>query len=101
MSDPKTPTKKRSAIKAIALVGVLLLIAGIGLWLYTDSVINRLEQILNDLNLTTKQRYDFEGSLAWWRDTKVHGYGLLSIVLVTLGLCALEYVIIYAMVRPQ
>jgi hypothetical protein len=101
MSNPKTPTKKRSTIKAIALVGVLLLIAGIGLWLYTDSVIKGLEQMLSDPNLTQNQRDRFEGSLAWWRDTKVHGYGILSIVLVAIGLCALEYSIIYVMVQPQ
>jgi hypothetical protein len=99
MSDPKTP-KKRSAIKAIALVGVILLIAGIGLWFYTDSVIRGLEQMLSDPNLTQSQRDRFEGSLVWWRDAKVHGYGILSIVLVTVGLCALEYAIICVMVRP-
>jgi hypothetical protein len=101
MPDPKTPLKRKRALKAITLIGALLLIIGIGLWLYTDSVIRGLEQILDDPNLTINQRNSFEGSLQWWRTTKITGYGLLSIILVTIGLCALEYAIIYVMVRPQ
>jgi hypothetical protein len=101
MSDSKTSLKRKGAIKAITLIGVILLIAGIGLWLYTDSVIKGHEQILNDPNLSQDQRWSWEGSLEWWREAKITRFDPLSITLITIGLCALEYAIIYVMVRPQ
>lgn len=101
MSDPKTPLKRKGALKAITLIGALLLIIGIGLWLYTDSVIKGHEQILKDKSLTQEQIWGWEGSLQWWRAAKITTYDPLSIILITIGLCVLEYVIIYVMVRPQ
>jgi hypothetical protein len=101
MSNPKTTQKIKGAIKAIILVGTLLIIIGIGLWLYTDSVIKGHEQILEDPNLTLDERNRWEGSLQWWKTAKLTKYGPISIILITMGLCALEYASIYVMVRPE
>jgi hypothetical protein len=88
-------TKRKRSLAAILFMGVILLVIGISLWLYTDSVITGHEQRLNDPNLTLEQRWQWEGSLQWWKTAKTTTFNPTSIILITIGLCAFEYAIIY------
>ncbi|MDH7478236.1 MAG: hypothetical protein QHH17_07640 [Candidatus Bathyarchaeota archaeon] len=97
MSKPE----RKYVQKLVALIGIVLLAMGIGLWLYTESVVRGHEHLLNDPNLTQEQRWECEGSLQWWRTAKKTLYDPLAIILVTIGFCAIEYVIIYLIVRSS
>jgi len=97
MTKPKT----KRHIKTIASIGILLLIIGISLWLYTDSVIRGHEQLLDNPNLTPQQKWDYEGSYQWWKTAKKTTYDPLTIILITIGLIAIEYTIIYIIVQPE
>jgi hypothetical protein len=97
MSKPKMKFLQ----KIIASIGIILLTIGVGLWLYTESVVRGHEQLLNDPKLTQEQRWECEGSLQWWRIAKKTLYDPLAIILVTIGFCAIEYVIIYLIVRSS
>ena len=101
MSNPKTTLKRKHLLIAITSIGALLLITAISLWLYTDSIIQGHEQLLNNPNLTQQQRWAYEGSLQWWKTAKTTTYNPLSIILITIGLCAIEFAIIYAIVQHQ
>jgi len=92
---------KKRHIKITSSIGILLLTIGIGLWLYTDSVTRGLEQLLNNPNLTEQQRWAYEGSLQWWKTAKKTTYDPISIILVTIGLVAIEYTIIYIIAQPE
>lgn len=97
MSKPE----RKYVQKIVALIGIVFLIMGVGLWLYTESIVRGHEELLNDPNLTQEQRWACEGSLEWWRAAKRALYDPLAIVLVTIGFCAIEYVIIYLIVRSS
>lgn len=97
MSKPK----RKYLQKVVALIGIVFLTMGVGLWVYTESVVRGHEQLLNDPNLTQEQRWECEGSLLWWRTAKRTLYDPLAIILVTIGFCAVEYVIIYLIVRSS
>lgn len=97
MSNPK----RKNSLRIITAIGALLLIIGISLWLYTSSIIQGHEQLLNNPNLTQEQRWNYEGSLQWWKTAKATTYDPLSIILISLGLCAIEYTIIYLVARSE
>jgi hypothetical protein len=101
MSNPKITQKRKNPLKIITAIGALLLITGISLWLYTNSIIQGHEQLLNNPNLTQQQRWNHEGSLQWWKTAKTTTYDPLSIILITLGLCAIEYTIIHTVARSE
>jgi len=101
MSNPKTTPKRKNLLKIITAIGTLLLITGITLWLYTNSIIQGHEQLLNNPNLTQQQRWTYEGSLQWWKTAKTTTYNPLSIILISLGLCAIEYTIIYLIAQSE
>jgi hypothetical protein len=92
---------KRNKLTVIFLTGAILLITGVTLLLYTNSVIQGHEQILNNPNLTQQERWDYEGSLEWWRMAKITTYDPIAVILITTGLVALLYVTLWAIVRPQ
>lgn len=95
MSKLKILTKKNKRA-AIFWTGTLLLITGAALWLYTGSVIQNHEQLLKNPDLTSEERWRYEGSLQWWRTAKTATYDPLSIVLITIGVVAIEYTFLHA-----
>jgi hypothetical protein len=96
-----TKPKRKNTPTIIASAGIILLTIGISLWLYTDFVIRGHEQLLNNTELTQEERWKIEGSLQWWITAKETRYEPLTIILVTIGLCAIEYAIIYLLVQPS
>jgi len=100
MSKLKTPTK-RKRLTAIFGTGAILLITGISLWLYTNSVIQTHEQLLSNTNLTLEEKWRYEGSLQWWKTARITTYDPIAVTLITIGLVAILYTILYAIVQPQ
>ncbi|MEM0358309.1 MAG: hypothetical protein QXL77_08090 [Candidatus Bathyarchaeia archaeon] len=68
---------------------------------YTDGMIQANQQALQNPNLTQQQRWAIEGSLQWWIIMRAAIYGPLSVTLMTAGLIALLYVVLWAIVQPQ
>lgn len=101
MSKTKTAILANRKITAIFLIGAILLIVGVAIFTYTDGMIQVNQQVLQNPNLTQQQRWAVEGSLQWWIIMKAALYGPLSITLMTAGLIALLYVILWAIVQPQ
>lgn len=99
MSRLKTLIKRKRALTVVFLAGVSLLIIGIALWLYTDSVVQSHEQLLNHSNLTQQEIWRLEGSLQWWKTAKKTTYDPLAIILITIGVCAIEYPVIYTIAQ--
>jgi len=100
MSNP-TRLMKRNKLTVIFLTGAILLIIGVALWLYTNSVIQGHEQLLNNPNLTQQEKWNYEGSLGWWKMAKITLYDPIAVILITAGLVALLYVTLWAIIQPQ
>lgn len=100
MSNP-TRLMKRNKLTAIFLTGTILLIIGVALWLYTNSVIQGHEQLLNNPNITQQEKWNYEGSLEWWKMAKITTYDPIAVILITAGLIALLYVTLWAIIQPQ
>jgi len=92
---------KRNKLTAIFLTGTIILIIGVALWLYTNSVIQGHEQLLNNPNLTQQEKWNYEGSLGWWKMAKITLYDPIAVILITAGLVALLYVTLWAIIQPQ
>ena len=100
MSNP-TRLMKRNKLTVIFLTGAILLIIGVALWLYTNSVIQGHEQLLNNPNITQQEKWNYEGSLEWWKMAKITTYDPIAVILITAGLIALLYVTLWAIIQPQ
>jgi len=100
MSNP-TRLMKRNKLTVIFLTGAILLIIGVALWLYTNSVIQGHEQLLNNPNITQQEKWNYEGSLEWWKMAKITTYDPIAVILITAGLVALLYVTLWAIIQPQ
>jgi len=92
---------KRNKLTAIFLTGTIILIIGVALWLYTNSVIQGHEQLLNNPNITQQEKWNYEGSLGWWKMAKITLYDPIAVILITAGLVALLYVTLWAIIQPQ
>jgi hypothetical protein len=42
---------------------------------------------------------EYEGALQWWRDAKRTLFDPISMILITVGVCVLEYALIYVAVQ--
>jgi hypothetical protein len=100
MASPKTALLKNKKITLIFLAGAVLLIVGVALWAYTNSVVQAHQQILQNPNLTQQQKWQTEGSLQWWMMTKITVYDPAALILIVTGLVALEYVTLWAIIQP-
>ena len=95
-----TTLLKNRKTTLLFITGAILLLAGIILWLYTDATIQNLQQILQDPNLTQDDRNKAQGSLDWWTNAKTTLYYPTAITLITIGLIALLYVALWAIIQP-
>jgi hypothetical protein len=95
-----TTLLKNKKITLTFITGATLLLAGLTIWLYTNSTIQTLQQILQDQNLPQQQRWDYEGELEWWTNTKTTIYDPVALILITTGLIALLYVALWAITQP-
>jgi len=92
---------KRNKLTVIFLTGAILLIIGVALWLYTNSVIQGHEQLLNNPNITQQEKWNYEGSLERWKMAKITLYDPIAVILITAGLVALLYVTLWTIIQPQ
>ncbi|MEM0007916.1 MAG: hypothetical protein QXU45_03140 [Candidatus Bathyarchaeia archaeon] len=101
MSNPKIILLQNRKITVIFLVGAVLLTIGVALWFYIDGIIQAHQQTLQNPNLTLQQRWATEGSLQWWITAKATLYCPTAATLITVGLIALLYVTLWAIVQPS
>jgi len=93
---------KRNKIAASFWIGAILILTGIGISVYVDSVIKSHEEKLFLWNLTQEERLRYEGSLEWWRMAKITTYDPLSIILIAVGLVVITYSFLLAIkYRPN
>lgn len=100
MTKHNTILLKNKKITIIFLTGAILTIVGVALWVYTDGVIRAHKQALQNPNLTQQERWALEGSLRWWINAELTLYGPVAITLITAGIIALLYVILWAIIQP-
>jgi len=55
-------------LQIVTLFGILLLIFGTGMFIYSLNLIEENEQILNSTEFTLDKLWDFESSLNWWKN---------------------------------
>jgi hypothetical protein len=72
-------------------IGAILILTGIGLSIYVDSVIKSQEEKLFFSDLTQQERWDLEGSYQWWRMARITIYDPTSIMLIAVGLVVLTH----------
>jgi len=92
---------KRNQFKVTVGTGVLLLIIGAGLWLYTNLEIQFREERLNTPNLTLEETWRYEGSLQWWRTAYTTTLYPATVISITIGLIALICPILWAIVQQR
>ena len=54
--------------KTILVIGIVFIVTGVSLWVFTGLNILTREQTLSDTNLSVEERARIEGSLRWWRE---------------------------------
>jgi len=98
---PKTKNKKKQhKITIIFIIGATLILAGITLSIYTDTIIKIHEEKLFLWNLTQEEKWQTEGSLKWWRMAKITIYDPAATLLIATGLITIVYAIILAIKQP-
>jgi len=97
MSNPKILMRRKLAV---ILAGGLFIVIGMALWLFTDFVIQGHEQILSNPDLIQEEKWRWEGSLQWWTtaETTCHS---TSIILITIGVCAIELTLLHTILQPE
>jgi len=86
---------RKNKIAASFWIGAILILTGIGLAVYADSMIKGLQQKLLS-NLTREERWAYEGAYEWWRINKVTLFDPVSLILMAVGLVAISYSFICA-----
>jgi hypothetical protein len=68
-----------------ALLGILFLVIGVSLLVYSISAIHNSEQVSSSADLTLEQMWHYDGSLLWWRNAWVTLFLPLTAVFMTFG----------------
>jgi len=84
------------AFVVLFIIGAGILIIGIFLSTYTDSVIGGIQEILNQGNLSQDQRNYFEGMLNWWNAQKITFYSPVAYLLTAIGVVIVIFSIVYS-----
>jgi hypothetical protein len=95
-SNKKTMPWSWKYFCAIFLVGSILLTFGYVVAWYPQSVISGLEDRLNNSNLSQNDKWDVQGSLAWWKLAKVDTFAPLSNIIILLGVLLILLSITYS-----
>jgi hypothetical protein len=83
---------QKSKIAASFWIGAILILTGIIISVYVDSVIKVHEEKLFFWNLPDgPEKWAIEGSWEWWRMAKITIYDPISIIIIAIGLIALIY----------
>ena len=76
-------TKNRFRVSA--LLGILFLVIGVSLLVYSISAIQDHEQLSNSADFALEQMWNYDGSLRWWRNSYVTLFLPLTAAFLTLG----------------
>ena len=79
------------------LIGAVILIIGLALSTYTDSVIGFLRGVLREGFLSQAQRDYFQGMYEWWTLAKVTFYNPIAYLLMVIGVIVLVFSIFYSL----
>ena len=79
------------------LIGAVILIIGLALSTYTDSVIGFLHEVLREGGLSQAQRDYFQGMYEWWTLAKVTFYHPIAYLLIVIGIIVLVFSIFYSL----
>jgi len=103
MSEPKGSKARflfaRNRFGAFFWAGVALLVLGVGIFWYANSVV-QAEELLLQGNLTVIERDRISGSLAWWRIALITVYNPMSLVLIIVGIFCILYASGWASLQP-
>ena len=79
--------------------GVVLLVLGLGILLYVNSVVTAHEQMLQS-DLTSGERDRMNGSLTWWRIAQITFYNPICIIFIVAGVFCVLYACAWASLQP-
>lgn len=83
---------QKSKIAACFWIGAILILTGIVISVYVDSMIKIHEEKLFFWDLPEgPEKWAIEGSWEWWRMAKITIYDPTSIILIAVGLITLSY----------
>ena len=82
-------------LKALFLVGVVLLIAGLLVFWYSSTVISDLYAKLEQGGLSPGDEGYLRGSLDWWQATSVAVFEPISYVIIAIGSIFASYSVVY------
>jgi hypothetical protein len=89
----------RNRFGAFLWTGVILLVLGVGILSYANSVVEAHKQILQgDLSISERNR--IAGSLTWWRIAQITLYNPISLVFIIVGMFCISYACAWASLRP-
>jgi hypothetical protein len=75
--------KNELSDKTILVIGIVFIVTGVSLWVFTGLNILTREQTLIDTNLSVEERARIGGSLRWWRDLSARlSYPLAAVLLI-------------------
>jgi hypothetical protein len=72
-------------LAAVLIIGIVLLVIGVFLSYYPDSVISGLNEKLNSVGLSQTDIWMYQGSLEWWTNQQITVYEPLSTFLIVVG----------------
>jgi heme exporter protein D len=79
--------------------GVVLLVLGLGILSYANSVVEAHKQILQG-DLSPNERDRVAGSLTWWRLAQVTVYDPVSLIFIVAGTFCIFYACAWASLQP-
>ncbi len=81
-----------------SLIGAVILIVGLAISSYTDSVIEFLQGVLREGSLLSQAQRDyFQGMYEWWTLAKVTFYHPIAYLLIVIGVIVLVSSVFYSL----
>ncbi|PVX24351.1 MAG: hypothetical protein CW716_10245 [Candidatus Bathyarchaeum sp.] len=93
--------KKKNQLKIGAIIAIIFLTIGFGIWFYTTVVINIHSQELNSPDVTEEEMWRHEGALLWWEEQGATTFFPLSTTLIAIGLITLVVTLVYTQIRRK
>ena len=93
--------KKKNQLKIGAIIAIIFLAIGFGIWLYTTLVINIHSQELNSPDITEEEIWRHEGALQWWEEQSATTIFPISRTLIVIGLITLAVTLVYSQIGQK
>jgi len=85
---------KNKQLKIVTITAVIFLVMGISLYIYSTFMIQNLEQLMANGNLTSEELNSYNGSFQWWNRLHLTVFFPVTVGLVTLGTIFLGLILI-------